>query len=162
MPAPPISGGLNVSVCPADTGLEPAVAFLSRVAFSSSFHPHASGECMQPRSLAPLPPPPDIEPIDDALAPASTRPRSDAGDAQIMLGDVAIGEFSADRQRAGYVSYRLTLPDLRSTFSRPLPVEKARAAVGETVRNWIDSTGIPAYLRRREQERAQRSGRAAR
>jgi hypothetical protein len=112
---------------------------------------------MSPRSLAPFPAPPDIEPVDDDLAPATLRPRSDEGDAQIMLGDVPIGELCADRQRKGYVCYRLTLPALRSTFSRPAPIAAARAAVGETVRGWIESTAIAAYVRRLEQARAERA-----
>ena len=116
-----------------------------------------------PRSLAPFPAPPDIEPTqaENALArlrPLTFRPHGSAGEALLFLGQVMIGALRADDARAHYFAYRLSLPGLPASFSRPLPLKEAQDGIVRTVREWLESTGIPAYVRELERERA--SGRA--
>lgn len=107
------------------------------------------------RSAAPMPAPPDIEPIDDGgdrHAPVTFRPLS-LGRFLVCLGAWEIGELQpADNSRHAF-QFIIRLPGLRAAWHRPVAFSLAQDRVVEIVRQWIEATPIAAWVIERERDR---------
>jgi len=77
------------------------------------------------------------------MAPALMfAPAAELGRELVTLGNIRIGEVSASLHGAHRATYRLWLPDLRSS-PRPAPsVEMARHQVRQAVEDWLVRAGI--------------------
>lgn len=98
---------------------------------------------MTTRTLAPFPPPPDIEAQESSYAPCRFEP-SGFGRELIMLGQIRIGEILPCGGRLKRVQVLFRLPDAPRTMFGASTMMEARRRAAEQTRAWLEAAGMRA------------------